>query len=85
MDVDSIIEYVVLFSVIASNYHIKNDSFLSVIREFHSQVDFPESPETPEIKSDQRLNQTKRDINKLCLGNILPHKTLRMKLSLDSR
>ena len=38
-----------LFSVIASNYQIKNDSFLSAIREFYSQVDSPESPETPEI------------------------------------
>ena len=38
-----------LFSVIASNYQIKNDSFLSAIREFHSQVDSPKSPETPEI------------------------------------
>ena len=36
-------------------------------------------------KSDQTLNQTKRNINKLCLGKILLEKTLRIKFSLDSR
>ena len=35
-------------------------------------------------KSDQILNQTKRDINKLCLGKISLQKTVRMKLSVDS-
>ena len=35
-------------------------------------------------KSDQTLNQTKRDINKLCLGKISLQKTVRMKLSVDS-
>ena len=35
-------------------------------------------------KSDQALNQTKRDINKLCLGKISLQKTVRMKLSVDS-
>ena len=35
-------------------------------------------------KFDQTLNQTKRDINKLCLGKISLQKTLRMKLSVDS-
>ena len=35
-------------------------------------------------KSDQALNQTKRDINKLCLGKISLQKTVRMKLSKDS-
>ena len=36
-------------------------------------------------KSDQTLNQTIRDINKLCLGKISLQKTVRMKLSVDSR
>ena len=35
-------------------------------------------------KSDQTLNQPKRDINKLCLGKISLQKTVRMKLSVDS-
>ena len=35
-------------------------------------------------KSDQTLNHTKRDINKLCLGKISLQKTVRMKLSVDS-
>ena len=35
-------------------------------------------------KSDQALNQTKRDINKLCLGKISLQKTARIKLSVDS-
>ena len=35
-------------------------------------------------KSDQTLNQTKRDINKLCLGKISLQKTVRMKLSVVS-
>ena len=35
-------------------------------------------------KSDQILNQTKRNINKLCLGKISLQKTLRIKFSLDS-
>ena len=35
-------------------------------------------------KSDQTLNQTKRDINKLCLGKISLQKTVRMKLFVDS-
>ena len=35
-------------------------------------------------KSDQTLNQTKRDINKLCLGKISLQKIVRMKLSVDS-
>ena len=34
-------------------------------------------------KSDQTLSQTKRDINKLCLGKISLQKTVRMKLSVD--
>ena len=34
--------------------------------------------------SDQKLNQTKRDTNKLCLGKISLQKTLRIKLSVDS-
>ena len=36
-----------------------------------------------EISSDQTLNQTKTDINKLCLGKISLQKTVRMKLSVD--
>ena len=35
-------------------------------------------------KSDQTLNQTKRDINKLCLGKISLQKTVTMKLSVDT-
>ena len=35
-------------------------------------------------KSDQTLYQTKRDINKLCLGKISLQKTVRMKLSVVS-
>ena len=35
-------------------------------------------------KSDQTLSQTKRDINKLCLGKISLQKTIKMKLSIDS-
>ena len=35
-------------------------------------------------ESDQTLNQTKRDINKLCLGKISLQKTVRMKLFVDS-
>ena len=35
-------------------------------------------------KSDQTLNQTKRNINKLCLGKISLQKAARMKLSVDS-
>ena len=35
-------------------------------------------------KSDQTFNQTKRDINELCLGKISLQKTVRMKLSVDS-
>ena len=35
-------------------------------------------------KGDQTLNQTKRDIEKLCLGKISLQKTVRMKLSVDS-
>ena len=34
--------------------------------------------------SDQILNQTKRNINKLCLGKILLQKALRIKFSVDS-
>ena len=36
-------------------------------------------------KSDWTLNQPKRDINKLCLGKTSLQKTVRMKLSVDSR
>ena len=36
-------------------------------------------------KSNQILNQTKRNINKLCLGKISLEKTLRIKFSVDSR
>ena len=36
-------------------------------------------------KSHQILNQTKRNINKLCLGKISLEKTLRIKFSVDSR
>ena len=35
-------------------------------------------------KSDQTFNQTKRDINELCLGKISLQKTVRMKLSVVS-
>ena len=35
-------------------------------------------------KSDQALKQTKRDINKLCMGEISLQKTVAMKLSVDS-
>ena len=35
-------------------------------------------------KSHKLLNQTKRNINKLCLGKISHHKTVRIKFSLDS-
>ena len=35
-------------------------------------------------KSVQTLNQTTRDINKLCLGKISFQKTVRLKFSLDS-
>ena len=35
-------------------------------------------------KSDQILDQTKRNINKLCLGKISLRKTLRMKFSVGS-
>ena len=35
-------------------------------------------------KNDQTFNQNKRDINKLRLGKISLHKTVRMKLSVDS-
>ena len=35
-------------------------------------------------KSDQILNQTERNINKLCFGKILLEKTLRIKFYLDS-
>ena len=35
-------------------------------------------------KSDQILDQTKRNINKLCLGKISLQKTLRIKVSVDS-
>ena len=35
-------------------------------------------------KTHQTLNQTKRDINKLCLGKISLQKTVRMKLSVVS-
>ena len=34
-------------------------------------------------ESDQILNQTKRNINKLCLGKISLQKTLRIKFSVD--
>ena len=34
--------------------------------------------------SDQILNQTKRNINKLCLGKISLQKTLKIKFSVDS-
>ena len=34
--------------------------------------------------SDQTLNHTKRNINKLCLGKISLQKTVTMKLSVDS-
>ena len=36
-------------------------------------------------KSHQILNQTKRCINKLCLGKISRYKAIRIKLSVDSR
>ena len=47
-----------------------------------------DSPETPEIyentrkfhKSDKTLYQTKRDINKLCLGEISLQKALRFRV-----
>ena len=56
--------------------------------EVGGQVDSPESPETPEIikfyKSDEILNQTKRNINKLCLGKISLQKTVRIKFFIDS-
>ena len=35
-------------------------------------------------KSDRKLNQTKRNIKKLCLGKISLQKTLRIKFSVDS-
>ena len=35
-------------------------------------------------KCDGILNQTKRNINKLCLGKISCHKTVRIKFSVDS-
>ena len=35
-------------------------------------------------KSDQILDQTERNINKLCLGKISLRKTLRIKFSMDS-
>ena len=35
-------------------------------------------------KSDQTFNETKIDINELCLGKISLEKTVRMKLSVDS-
>ena len=35
-------------------------------------------------KSHQILNQTKRNINKLCLGKISRYKTVRIKFSVDS-
>ena len=35
-------------------------------------------------KSGQILNQTKRNINKLCLGKVSLQKTLRIKVSVDS-
>ena len=35
-------------------------------------------------KSDRKLNQTKRNIKKLCLGKIPLQKTLRIKFSVDS-
>ena len=35
-------------------------------------------------KSEQIFNQTKRNINKLCLGKISLQKTLRIKFSVDS-
>ena len=35
-------------------------------------------------ESDQTLYQTKRDINKLCLGKISRRKRVRIKLSVDS-
>ena len=35
-------------------------------------------------KSHQILNQTKRNINKSCLGKNLRHKTVRIKFSVDS-
>ena len=35
-------------------------------------------------KSDQILDQTKRNINKLCLGKISLRKTLRIKFPVDS-
>ena len=34
-------------------------------------------------KSNQILNQTKRNINKLCLGKISRHKTVRINFSVD--
>ena len=36
-------------------------------------------------KSDQTLNQTKTNINKLCLGKVSLQKTVRIKFSIDSR
>ena len=49
------------------------------------QVDSPETPEIYEntrkfYKSDQTLYQTKRDINKLCLGEISLQKTVRFRV-----
>ena len=35
-------------------------------------------------KSDQTLNQTKRDIDRFCLGKISLQKTVRMKFTVDS-
>ena len=35
-------------------------------------------------KSDQILDQTRRNINKLCLGKLSLRKTLRIKFSVDS-
>ena len=36
-------------------------------------------------KSHQILKETKRNINKLCLGKISRHKTVRIRFSVDSR
>ena len=56
------------------------------------QVDSPESRGMLEVtemtknfhKSDQTRNQTKRDINKLCVGKVSLEKTVRINLSADS-
>ena len=68
---------------------IQNDCLRIVLNDNKSdyetgQVDFPESPATKFRKSHQILNQTKRNINKVCLGKISRHKTVRIKFSVDS-